>query len=273
MENSQSDLSSNLQQLKASYSLVNWREDAEGQFVPASNYDDALRENDGEELNKIEWRKLKLVKKELNKVKLDGLKPGDVAYHQVHGYVRLKECNQTKQHQDDALNWECQVIKPKTTTEEEEKDKKEETKVNVNPKELHFYVNIPVIVQLENQTTSASMRLNVTDKLQDLVKTLEKIHNATFLALHNGKQVDPEQTLSEIGITENSQLYLNGVYGGVEISVGGKVKYFRRFRDVRADGWYMGRDRWDGVTFIPSKNVKIFGIGIFEAYPSNTTPF
>lgn len=44
------------------------------------------------------------------------------------------------------MNWECHVIKSKRTAEEEEKDKKEEIKVNVNPKELHFYVNIPVIV-------------------------------------------------------------------------------------------------------------------------------
>lgn len=117
------------------------------------------------------------------------------------------------------------------------------------------------------------MRLHVTDKMSEIIRSLEKIYNAKFLTIFNGLQVDPELTLPEAGITENSKLYLNGVYGGVEISMGGAIKYFRRFRDVRADGWYMGRDRWDGVTFVPKKNVKIFGIGIFEAYPANTSPF
>lgn len=46
-----------------------------------------------------------------------------------------------------------------------------------------------------------------------------------------------------------------------------KPKYFKRFRDVRNDGWYVGRDRWDAITLVPKKRVKIMGIGIFEAYP------
>ena len=30
----------------------------------------------------------------------------------------------------------------------------------------------------------------------------------------------------------------------------------------------MGRDRWDALIFIPSKPIKVFGIGIYEKHPS-----
>lgn len=37
--------------------------------------------------------------------------------------------------------------------------------------------------------------------------------------------------------------------------------------DSRSDGWYIGRDRWDAIIFQPSQNVRIYGIGIYEAHP------
>lgn len=30
----------------------------------------------------------------------------------------------------------------------------------------------------------------------------------------------------------------------------------------------MGRDRWDAIIFAPNKNIKVFGIGIFDKHPA-----
>ena len=46
-----------------------------------------------------------------------------------------------------------------------------------------------------------------------------------------------------------------------------------RFRDVRDDGWYIGRDRWDAIALQPRRDVKIFGNGIFEPYPQSQRHF
>lgn len=47
------------------------------------------------------------------------------------------------------------------------------------------------------------------------------------------------------------------------------VKFFKRFRDTRlGDSWYVGRDRWDAIVFIPKEDCWVFGIGIFEMYPN-----
>ena len=67
-------------------------------------------------------------------------------------------------------------------------------------------------------------------------------------------------------IKDNDRLYLNGVSGKFEGAL--KIKFFRRFRDFRVgDSWYVGRDRWDALVFIPSKGIRVFGIGLFEVHP------
>jgi len=30
----------------------------------------------------------------------------------------------------------------------------------------------------------------------------------------------------------------------------------------------VGRDRWDGIIFIPNRPIKVIGMGIFEAHPN-----
>jgi len=51
------------------------------------------------------------------------------------------------------------------------------------------------------------------------------------------------------------------------------LRFFKRFLDVRGDGWYIGKDRWDAVTFIPKRDVIVFGAGIFEPYPASRKDF
>lgn len=56
---------------------------------------------------------------------------------------------------------------------------------------------------------------------------------------------------------------VTGVYQGVMSS----LKQWRRFKESRPnDSWYIGRERWDAIIFVPKKDVKIYGIGVYEKY-------
>jgi hypothetical protein len=68
-----------------------WIENSEGLYVPSFAYDTNITEDDGKALNAIEWRKLKLTKTNLSKVRLESLKPSDYAYHSEYGYLQLEK--------------------------------------------------------------------------------------------------------------------------------------------------------------------------------------
>ncbi len=79
----------------------------------------------------------------------------------------------------------------------------------------------------------------------------------------------------DLGIKNNTQLVVFGSLANKieNISASTALSWFKRFRDSRGDGWYIGRDRWDSVTFIPKRDVRIFGCGIFEPYPQSRRDF
>jgi len=94
-----------------------WIETAEGLYLPSASYDNNISEEDGQALCEIEWRKLKLTKKNLSKVRLEILKPSDFAYHKDFGYLQLERLIGTLHGQtpkdgekEMPLQWECRVV-------------------------------------------------------------------------------------------------------------------------------------------------------------------
>lgn len=46
-------------------------------------------------------------------------------------------------------------------------------------------------------------------------------------------------------------------------------RFFKRFRDIReGDHWYVGKDRWDAMCFIPNQAIRVIGMGIYELHPT-----
>ena len=92
---------------------------------------------------------------------------------------------------------------------------------------------------------------------------------ANFVAIYNTKSLDSNQKPYELNLTPNSQILLIGALSPtVSIFTGPKsFKFWKRFRDTRSDGWYIGRDRWDGIIFQPRNDIRVFGVGIFTPYP------
>lgn len=62
-------------------------ETTDGVFIPSIKYDASIKEEDGQIFNDIDWRKLKLTKTNLTRMKIESLKPADYAYHNKYGYL------------------------------------------------------------------------------------------------------------------------------------------------------------------------------------------
>ena len=44
-----------------------------------------------------------------------------------------------------------------------------------------------------------------------------------------------------------------------------KIKFFKILYDNISDGWEAGPNIWDSLIFTPSKDVRIYGAGVFES--------
>lgn len=161
-------------------------------------------------------------------------------------------------------------------TESSKKDKKD-TKVTLDTKDFKFYITVELCLHLpeggpgSNTPRSLSrLRIHIIEPLKSsLLNPIQKLYNAVFLFILDGKQLDIEQPPHALGLKDGAQVFVFGALSTKieNIGVVSSLKFFKRFRDSRNDGWYIGRDRWDAVTFAPRRNVRIFGAGIYEPYP------
>jgi len=108
----------------------------------------------------------------------------------------------------------------------------------------------------------------VTDTVGDIVEPLQRLFNCKYLIIWNGKELDTmSKHIHEIGFRDNDKLLLVGVPSADQES--SVTKSYKRFRDFKvSDYWYVGRDRWDAIMFIPNKPIRVMGFGIFEVHPS-----
>lgn len=52
-----------------------------------------------------------------------------------------------------------------------------------------------------------------------------------------------------------------------------QYKFWKRYLESRNDGWYIGRDRWDGIIFQPTRDIRVYGCGIYEGFPTAPRAF
>ena len=77
-------------------------------------YDATITLEMDKELNDINWKKLKIAKKNLIKLSLNAVKPGDILYDPIHGYVRIDSLPlPTKTPSNEEAKWECYKQQPK----------------------------------------------------------------------------------------------------------------------------------------------------------------
>ena len=97
-----------------------------------------------------------------------------------------------------------------------------------------------------------------------------------------GKLLDLKKTAIELNLSTKEKLIAVGSLSEKILTLSffaGPPRYFHRFYEVQNAGWIVGRrtggsnDRWDAVTFVPRRDVKIVGVGIFEDYPAQRRDF
>ena len=71
----------------------------------------------------------------------------------------------------------------------------------------------------------------------------------------NGKVVDNDSTIEGMHLKLNDKLAC--------MLLGYEIKTFKRFPKVDDRGWYMSRTSKDSITFVPNKDIMVFGFGMF----------
>jgi PHR domain len=197
------------------------------------------------------------------------LKSGDFAYHRdTSSYLKLEKIVAATGAESALPEWECIVY---TGT-----DSKNEKKTTVNASEFRFYITVQLCVQMPERNCIGQppeislMKVDITEPLHSsLVNPLAKLQNAELIFIYKGKTLDVKGSPKDLNLPDKAQVMVLGVLTAqIENIVSMRAtKFFKRFRDTRNDGWYIGRDRFDAVTFTPRVDVRIFGAGVFEPYP------
>ena len=268
-----------------------WVEEGDtGEYVMAKHYEetlDPLSKDDMKILEELDLSKVaihstkrtKLNGQQSKKERERNLVQDDYAYHaELMLYLKLAKIIPGSD--TTPSEWECIIDEP--TTSDAKNKKKDENKIKVDPKFFAFYITLNLAIMSpqepyrDNQITEASFKVHIAEPLAvSLLNPLEKLMASNFILVENGKEIDTSKSPRELGLKNNAQLM---VYGSLSPKIENLVsssalRFFMRFRDVRNDGWYIGRDRWDGVMFIPKRDVRIFGVGIFEPYPQSRRDF
>lgn len=188
--------------------------------------------------------------------------PGETAFCTfLNNYVTLD-----KPHASSRL-WDCSYF----AMDNSEKQKYE----GIKQKEMQKYIKVRICLQIENQVLNSLVRLDVNLPLQkQLAAILSTLNYTDFILISDSKHLDSKMTLTQLNIKPLDLIYGFGIVKShFEKTQQTLYKFWRRYQESRSDGWYIGRDRWDGIIFQTSRNIRIFGCGIYEGYPSAPRAF
>lgn len=89
----------------------------------------------------------------------------------------------------------------------------------------------------------------------------------TGIAILKGKVVDLEKSFAELQIKETDKILIVGSLAKAVQNF--KLKFFKRFSTIKeGDSWYVGPNSCDALVFIPNKNIRVFGLGVYEKHPN-----
>lgn len=125
-----------------------WKETLSNDYLPTLanvNIDPLMKETDDDShqllMSSTDWKKVKLVKRGVNKVKEEALKAGDLSYHGRWGYLKLeKQVFDGQKHQLMLNEWECSLISPG-------KASGSLSKMQISSKKLSFHIEVTFLMQ------------------------------------------------------------------------------------------------------------------------------
>lgn len=183
-------------------------------------------------------------------------------------FAKLEKYYPSKNNRPDY--WEATKIIPKCNREKGKKEKEE--KVDLFQKDnikCMMYIEACLILE-KHRVEVVKMRVNVEETIENFLHSIEMLHSVKCLAVVDGRQLNANNAFYNENIIEGTKILLFGVVSAINmLSCISDVKFFRRFETIRAnDSWYVGEGRWDALQFTPSKNIRVYGTGLFEKHPS-----
>jgi len=78
-------------------------------------------------------------------------------------------------------------------------------------------------------------------------------------------EVNPDFLWAELQIEDRAKLVMYGVVTTElpSLSSHQSMRYFKRYSSVRDSDWTVRAGQWDGLTWIPSRDIKVYGMGLF----------
>ena len=127
------------------------------------------------------------MKKGVSKVKLEGLKPGDLAYHQKWGYLKLDKYLgvfdlELYKHDHALSDWECSLLVPRVDAVTGDTI----SKIHIHPKDLQFFITVNVLSQLEKRVSTCRLIVNVHDAIKTHVSALASFSSADYVVTYKG---------------------------------------------------------------------------------------
>jgi len=143
--------------------------------------------------------------------------------------------------------------------------------------DLQFYINLTIVYQSERETLTTRCKVHILQPLGETVATsIGLLENMGILLVKKGAALSLTESPKDLYLLNGDKLLAVAALSlGKSMAIySGTPRYFKRFNDVQNSGWIIGRrtggsdDRWDACTFIPNRDVRIVGAGIFESYPA-----
>lgn len=254
----------------AAKQLVWFEEATTGERIPIEDFHNDISEGDQETLKKIErkFAQSSLIAPS-NSSAFDKFKRDQYVYlPEGKFFAKLEKYYPSKNNRPDY--WEATKIIPKCNREKGKKEKEE--KVDLFQKDnikCMMYIEACLILE-KHRVEVVKMRVNVEETIENFLHSIEMLHSVKCLAVVDGRQLNANNAFYNENIIEGTKILLFGVVSAINmLSCISDVKFFRRFETIRAnDSWYVGEGRWDALQFTPSKNIRVYGTGLFEKHPS-----
>jgi len=128
-------------------------------------------------------------------------------------------------------------------------------------------IQIQILVCTQALLYSHILSVSADEILSKLGKKISKKFSSKTIKVdwyYNGKICTVNDSIESIGIKNNDKIICT--------LFGYDIKTFKRFREIEPGrGWYMSHSSADAITFIPSKNIALFGFGMYYTFSGPDT--
>jgi hypothetical protein len=128
-------------------------------------------------------------------------------------------------------------------------------------------IQVELKLQMGQRVSTSRVRVGIEEPVGAAIEGIERLYSCECVAALRGQALDRSQTFVQAQVKDNETIFLFGVVANALGLSSNPIRFFKRFKDFKpTDSWYVGEGKWDAILFIPTKTIRVFGIGIFEKH-------